>query len=46
MQTLSSHMNWLIERRDTLSLGYCFSINVQGKPAKNKIPRLYDGEAE
>lgn len=36
VQTLSLHTaTWQMERRNTLSLGYCFSANiidVQGKP--------------
>lgn len=37
MKTNILHMiNWQIERRDTLALGYCFSsinADVQGKPS-------------
>lgn len=38
MQLISLHTSWPIERRDTLSLGYCFNanINMQGKPIPNQ----------
>lgn len=31
---LHTKNNWQIERRNTLSVGYCFSVNIdaQGKP--------------
>jgi hypothetical protein len=31
---LHNSKNWQVERRNTLSLGYCFSVNIdaQGKP--------------
>lgn len=36
MARILSHnsFNWQVERRNTLSLGYCFSVNIdaQGKP--------------
>ena len=36
---IHTNTNWSIERRDTLSLGYCFSsiMDIQGKPAVKKI---------
>jgi hypothetical protein len=37
-QILSHTANWQMERRNTLSLGYCFSAinnDAQGKPVTN-----------
>jgi len=37
MKHILSHMNtttsWSAERRNTLSIGYCFNVDIQGKPS-------------
>jgi len=39
MTHILSHMNttsWSAERRNTLSIGYCFNVDIQGKPSNNQ----------